>query len=98
MRLSGKLSIAANAARWAVRTAGDPTKFAGPIRAEIARFDPNFLITEMQPMEALVERAQAKTRFSLQLIGHPFAEATVYRAAEAYEAATGWASRRPPGL
>jgi aspartyl-tRNA(Asn)/glutamyl-tRNA(Gln) amidotransferase subunit A len=35
---------------------------------------------------------------SLQLIGHPFAEATVYRVAEAYEAATGWTSRRPPGL
>ena len=57
------------AARWAVRTPGDPTKLAGPIRVEIARIDPNLLITEMQPMEALVERAQAKTRFSLLLIG-----------------------------
>jgi len=57
------------AARWAVRTAGDPTKLAGAIRTEIARFDPNLLITEMQPMEAFVERAQAKTRFSLLLIG-----------------------------
>src|SRR5207253_11232442 len=57
------------AARWAIRTGGDPAKLAGPVRAEIARFDPNLLITEMQPMEALVERAQAKTRFSLLLIG-----------------------------
>ncbi|HEX6842360.1 MAG TPA: amidase [Stellaceae bacterium] len=35
---------------------------------------------------------------SLQLIGHPFAEATVYRAAAAYEAATPWIKRHPPGL
>ena len=35
---------------------------------------------------------------SLQLIGYPFAEATVYRAAAAYEAATEWIERHPPGL
>lgn len=56
------------AARWAVRTAGDPAKLAGPVRAEIARFAPHVLITEMQPMEALVARALAKMRFSLLLI------------------------------
>ncbi|MBI4241578.1 MAG: amidase, partial [Candidatus Rokubacteria bacterium] len=32
---------------------------------------------------------------SLQLIGRPFDEATVLRAAHAYEAATEWSSRRP---
>jgi len=57
------------AARWAVRTAGDPAKYAGVIRAEIAKLDPHLLITEMQPMATLVERAQAGTRFSLLLIG-----------------------------
>ncbi|HZS07619.1 MAG TPA: ABC transporter permease [Blastocatellia bacterium] len=57
------------AARWAVRTKGDPAKLAAVVRAEIARFNPNLLITEMQPMDALVERAQAGTRFSLLLIG-----------------------------
>lgn len=35
---------------------------------------------------------------SLQLVGHPFQEATVYRAAAAYEAATPWTARHPPGL
>ena len=35
---------------------------------------------------------------SLQLVGHPFAEATLYRVAAAYEAATRWCDRRPPGL
>jgi putative ABC transport system permease protein len=54
---------------WAVRTKGDPTQYASLIRAEVAKFRPNLLITEMQPMEALVKRAQAGTRFSLLLIG-----------------------------
>src|SRR5262249_42991323 len=56
-------------ARWGVRTEGDPAKLAGPVRAELAKFDSHLLITEMQPMEALVERARAKTRFSLLLVG-----------------------------
>jgi aspartyl-tRNA(Asn)/glutamyl-tRNA(Gln) amidotransferase subunit A len=35
---------------------------------------------------------------SLQLIGHPFHEAMVYRIAQAYERATAWTERHPPGL
>jgi aspartyl-tRNA(Asn)/glutamyl-tRNA(Gln) amidotransferase subunit A len=35
---------------------------------------------------------------SLQVIGHPFQEATVYRVARAYERATRWTEQRPPGL
>jgi aspartyl-tRNA(Asn)/glutamyl-tRNA(Gln) amidotransferase subunit A len=35
---------------------------------------------------------------SLQLIGHPFQEAMVYRVAAAYERATNWHERHPPGL
>jgi aspartyl-tRNA(Asn)/glutamyl-tRNA(Gln) amidotransferase subunit A len=35
---------------------------------------------------------------SLQLVGHPFRETTVYQAAYAYEQATGWTKRHPPGL
>jgi aspartyl-tRNA(Asn)/glutamyl-tRNA(Gln) amidotransferase subunit A len=35
---------------------------------------------------------------SLQIVGHPFAEATVYRAAAAYEAATRWPDRHPAAL
>jgi predicted permease len=57
------------AGRWAVRTAGDPSQYAGEIRAEIARIDPHLLITEMRPMQFYVEQAQAGTRFSLLLIG-----------------------------
>ncbi len=35
---------------------------------------------------------------SIQLVGHPWAEARVYRIAHAYEAATGWTKHRPPGV
>ena len=35
---------------------------------------------------------------SLQLVGRPFEEAMLYRAAAAYEAATGWTKRHPAGL
>jgi aspartyl-tRNA(Asn)/glutamyl-tRNA(Gln) amidotransferase subunit A len=35
---------------------------------------------------------------SLQIIGKPFAEATLYRVAAAYESETQWTKRRPPGL
>jgi putative ABC transport system permease protein len=58
-----------SAAFWAVRVKGDPSQHAAAVRAEIAKFNPNILITEMQPMDAMVERAQAGTRFSLLLIG-----------------------------
>src|SRR5712672_4573770 len=35
---------------------------------------------------------------SLQLVGHPFGEAVLYRVAQFYEDATGWTKRHPPGL
>jgi putative ABC transport system permease protein len=54
---------------WAIHTAGDPAKYAPAVRAAIAKLDPHLLVTEMQPMDALVEHAQASTRFSLLLIG-----------------------------
>jgi predicted permease len=55
---------------WALRTAGDPAKYADVVRAEIAKFAPGRLaITEMQTMDATVDAAQATTRFHLLLIG-----------------------------
>ena len=35
---------------------------------------------------------------SLQLVGHPFQEAMLYRIAHAYERATDWTRHHPPGL
>jgi putative ABC transport system permease protein len=57
------------ARQWAIRVDGDPEKYGGDIRSAIKAFDSHLLITEMQPMETLLKRAQAGTRFSLLLIG-----------------------------
>jgi putative ABC transport system permease protein len=54
---------------WIIRTTGDPAKYAATIRAEIARIDPELVVSKMQTMEALVARDQSGARFSLMLIG-----------------------------
>ncbi|HSL20126.1 MAG TPA: ABC transporter permease [Vicinamibacterales bacterium] len=54
--------------KWAVRTAGDPARLTDAIRAQAARLDPQWLMTDVATMETLVYRAQATTRFSLLLI------------------------------
>ncbi len=62
--------VGSGAARqWAIRTAGDPSKYGSDVRAAVKAVDSHLLITEMQPVETLLERAQAGTRFSLLLIG-----------------------------
>src|SRR6202043_678222 len=55
--------------QWAIRTDGDSAKYGSDIPAAIKDVDPHLLITEMQSMDTLLERAQAGTRFSLLLIG-----------------------------
>jgi putative ABC transport system permease protein len=57
------------ATRWAVRTAGDPAQLAPTVRRVVAELDARTPIAEMQPMEVLVSRAMAPTRFALVLIG-----------------------------
>ncbi|MGC1485214.1 MAG: FtsX-like permease family protein, partial [Candidatus Acidiferrum sp.] len=54
---------------WALRTDGEPSKYANDVRAAIKAFDTHMLITDLQPMDAVIEKAQAGTRFSLLLIG-----------------------------
>jgi len=54
---------------WAVRVGGVPASYGSEIRVAIKGLDPHLLITELQPMDTLVDRAQAGTRFSLLLIG-----------------------------
>ncbi len=55
--------------RWVVRTSGDPLQLAGPVRAAIRELDRSLAVTDLQPMQALVDRARAPTRFALVLIG-----------------------------
>jgi predicted permease len=54
---------------WAIRTSSNAAKYGNDIRAVIKEINPHLLIAEVQPAEALVDRAQAGTRFSLLLIG-----------------------------
>jgi putative ABC transport system permease protein len=54
---------------WALRTSTDPSKYGNDVRAALKALDPHLLITDMLPMETVVEKAQAGTRFSLLLIG-----------------------------
>jgi predicted permease len=54
---------------WVVRAQGDAMKLVPLVREEIARFDKRLAVGDMQPLSALVDRAQAQTRFALILIG-----------------------------
>jgi putative ABC transport system permease protein len=53
--------------RWVVRTTNDPVSLADDVKAAVARVDARIAISEMQPMSAFVDRAQAPTRFALVL-------------------------------
>ena len=55
--------------QWTIRTSGNPTKYGNEIRATIKQLNSSLLVTGMQPADALVDKAQAGTRFSLLLIG-----------------------------
>ena len=55
--------------RWAIRTAGDPMLLANPARGEVTRLRPGTLVTELQAMQVLVDRARGPTRFALTAIG-----------------------------
>jgi predicted permease len=58
-----------NAQKWGIRTTGDAASIVGAVRAAVAEVAPQFVLTDLQPMDALIWRAQAGTRFSLTLIG-----------------------------
>jgi putative ABC transport system permease protein len=48
---------------------GDPARLAPAVRAAVAEVDPRLPVAEIQPLQALVDRAMAPTRFALLLIG-----------------------------
>jgi putative ABC transport system permease protein len=54
---------------WALRTDGDPARYAGAVREVVRKAGSETLINQMQPMDSRVVEAQAQTRFSLLLIG-----------------------------
>lgn len=54
---------------WALRTDGDPAALASSVREVVHRQGKDTIISELQPMDSRVTKAQAQTRFSLLLIG-----------------------------
>ena len=54
---------------WSLRTDGDPSAIAGAVREVVKRQGKDTFINQLQPMDSLVTKAQAQTRFSLLLIG-----------------------------
>lgn len=54
---------------WALRTGPDPGRYANDVRETIKAFDPHILITDLQPMAVVMDKAEAGTRFQLLLIG-----------------------------
>ena len=65
---------------------------AASVVACVAMQDPTF--ASLVELSAALEIRRLPT--SLQIIGHPFAEATVLRIGWAYEQATEWHRGRPP--
>jgi putative ABC transport system permease protein len=57
------------AARWAVRTVGDPVEIVPAVRAAVAQIDPRAPLADVQPMTAFVDKAMAPVRFTSTLIG-----------------------------
>jgi predicted permease len=55
--------------QWTIRTSGNPARYENDIRATIKQLNSKLLVREMQPADALVDKAQAGTTFSLLLIG-----------------------------
>jgi predicted permease len=54
---------------WAIRTRNDPANYANVVSAAVKEVDKQVLVNQIQTGDALIEKAQAGTRFSLLLIG-----------------------------
>ena len=53
---------------WALRVTGNPSTYAGQVRAAMKDLSPRLLLTDLQPASELVTHAQSQTTFSLLLI------------------------------
>jgi putative ABC transport system permease protein len=58
-----------SAARWAIRTGGDPARLAALVRATVARMGGRTAVTQIETMESVFRREEAPTRFAFLLIG-----------------------------
>ena len=63
---------------------------------EKPNFTMPFNVTGLPALSVCTGYGQGGLPVSMQIVGKPFAEATVFRAGHAYEMATSWRARRPP--
>lgn len=54
---------------WAIRTRNDPANYANVISAAVKEIDPQIVVNEIRTGDALIDKGQSGTRFSLLLIG-----------------------------
>jgi len=54
---------------WTIRTRNDPANFANSVSQAVREVDSQVVVNEIQTGDALMEKAQSETRFSLLLIG-----------------------------
>jgi putative ABC transport system permease protein len=84
---------------WALRTAGDPTKYGEAVRAAMAKFAPGRLaVTEMQTMDTAVDRAESATRFQFLLMGVFAGIAALLAAVGLYGVLSGVVRQRMPEI
>jgi putative ABC transport system permease protein len=55
--------------RWGVRTDGDPMAVAAAVAAAVNEVDSRVPLAEVQPLQALVDKANGPTRFATTMIG-----------------------------
>ncbi|HUA87181.1 MAG TPA: ABC transporter permease [Bryobacteraceae bacterium] len=80
--------------QWAIRTSGDPMRLVPAVREALKEVDPLLLPREIQPMSAIVERAQSGTRFALLLISVFAGVAAMLAAIGLYGVLAGMVRRR----
>jgi len=84
---------------WALRTAGDPTKYGDTVRAEMVKFAPGRLaVTEMQTMDTTVDRAESGTRFQFLLMSVFAAIAALLAAVGLYGVVSSVVRQRMPEI
>ncbi|MGH7898493.1 MAG: amidase family protein, partial [Candidatus Binatia bacterium] len=84
----------------AVKIGEDKTRYAGfeePSIFAMIRCTAPFNATRLPALSLPCGFTQQSLPIGLQIAGRPFDEATVLRAGHAYEQATDWHRRRPPG-